>query len=567
MLTGNNLSQKLQRIDGKSYRAYKDIEGIYNLGGLVLFIDHVQGDPFAAPSRMRIRIPQSKAGFPIPLFSNISRQTALENFLAKSFAHHIQSVSSRRGSGKSGLIQIDTPGQAVLERSAVHVTVDLIEIRFFMGLPAAGRRILGREAEEMLLDDLPQITENALVYKRLDQELIQRWVLSVEDQHCLRTALKAKNLVSFIANGSILPRCSGVSDLPLVPSKAVPFKSPPSLEVEMSVPNAGLIRGMGIPRGVTLIAGGGFHGKSTLLNALQNGVYNHIPTDGRERSVTDPTAVKIRAEDGRRVFGVNISPFINNLPFGVSTDFFCTENASGSTSQASNIIEALEAGCQLLLIDEDTSATNFLIRDHRMQELVSKKSEPITPFIDKVRQLFTESGVSTIMVFGGSGDYFDVADQVIMLEEYAVRDVTAQAKSIARKHQALRRNEGGNSFGAITARKPVADSLDASKGRRDVNIKNHGQETIQFGQETIDLSAVEQLIDQSQTRAIGAALQYAKGFMNGSRTVEEILNRVMQSIHENGLDVLDKRKPGDLAMFRRQELAAALNRLRTLRVR
>ena len=153
----------------------------------------------------------------------------------------------------------------------------------------------------------------------------------------------------------------------------------------------------GFPQGITLIVGGGFHGKSTLLNALEAGVYNHKPNDGRELVITDPDVVKIRAEDGRSVSGVDISPFINNLPFGQETTQFSTENASGSTSQAANIMEALECEELLrMLVDEDTAATNFMIRDQRMQQLIAKDKEPITPFIDRVRQLYNEHNVSTI---------------------------------------------------------------------------------------------------------------------------------------------------------------------------
>jgi predicted ABC-class ATPase len=325
---------------------------------------------------------------------------------------------------------------------------------------------------------------------------------------------------------------------------------------------------MGIPRGVTLIVGGGYHGKSTLLAAIERGVYNHIPGDGREFVVTDAAAVKVRAEDGRRIAGVDISPFIANLPFGIDTRSFTTDNASGSTSQAANIIEALEAGARVLLVDEDTAATNFMIRDHRMQELIAKEHEPITPFIDKVRLLYQDYGVSTILVMGGSGDYFDVADTVIAMENYRPWDATERAKEIARKYAAERRPEGGERFGSITPRIPLPDSLDPSKGRREVSLKARGLKTILFGREEIDLSAVEQLVDDSQVRAIAQALYYAREkYMDGRRTMKEILDAVMRDIDEQGLDVLDPRRMGDYARFRRFELAAALNRLRTLRVK
>ncbi len=239
-------------------------------------------------------------------------------------------------------------------------------------------------------------------------------------------------LVAFIANGAILPRESGVSEKPLTQG-ALPFLAPPSLEIEVELPNQGKIKGLGIKKGITLITGGGFHGKSTLLKALERGIYNHIPGDGREGVVTLESAVKIRAEDGRFIASTDISPFISNLPFNLDTQKFSTPNASGSTSQAANIIEALESKSKLLLLDEDTCATNFMIRDKRMQTLIHKEDEPITPFIDRVKELYTSFGVSTILVLGGCGDYLEVADTVIMMKNYKPLDVTLPAKKIIKR--------------------------------------------------------------------------------------------------------------------------------------
>ncbi len=563
-----DLQATLRRIDGRGYKAYKDIAGVYQAPGFLLFIDHVQGDPFAAPSRLRAFVPHEVAQFPAELYANAIRRVALADYIARAFAAAADAVERRRGSGKSGLIAIDRPGQEVLPRTAVIVHDDGIEIRFVVGLPAAGRRILGQEAEALLLRDVPQVVRRAALYRSLDARAVREHVLTVEDADALRRQLPELGLVAFVADGAILPRRSGVDPRPMQGPQVIPFESPPERRVTVTLPNRGPITGMGIPRGITLIVGGGYHGKSTLLNALEVGVYNHIPGDGREFVVTDPGAVKIRAEDGRRVEKVNISPFINNLPFGRDTTRFCTDDASGSTSQAANIMEALEAGATVLLVDEDTAATNFMIRDHRMQELVAKEKEPITPFVDKVRQLYTDLGVSTILVMGGSGDYFDVADTVIMMDEYRPRDVTARARAIAEKYRTERKPEGGPHFGEITHRVPLAESLDPSKGKREVKITAKGVKTILFGRHEIDLSAVEQLVDPSQLNAIGQALYYAREkYMDGRRTVREILDAVERDIAEHGLDVLDPRPMGDYAYFRRFELAAALNRLRTLRVK
>ena len=568
MRSTDQLHRELQRIDGKGYKAYKDIRGDYQFPLFTLHIDHVQGDPFAAPSRLRIQVPQPVASYPAEAFSNRSRKVALANFLTLQFSARARAVAERRGTGKSGLMEIDRPGQEMLERTSVVVTPRHVEARFTVGLPARGRRILGRQAAEMLIDDIPAIAEGSLLYEANDSESLYRYLTTAEDADALRAALRDRKLVAFVADGAILPRRSGVDDHPLKEGIVVPFQSPEGLCVALDLPNAGTITGMGIPEGVTLIVGGGYHGKSTLLSALERGIYNHRPGDGRELVVADPDAVKIRAEDGRRVERVDISPFIDNLPYGQDTHHFTTENASGSTSQAANIIEALEAGARVLLLDEDTAATNFMIRDHRMQELVAKEHEPITPFIDKVRQLYADRGVSTVLVIGGSGDYFDVADTVIAMRDYLPQDVTAQAKAIAERHRAERVSEGGEHFGAIALRMPIPSSLNPSKGRREVNVKARGLRTVLFGTETIDLGQVEQLVDSSQTRALAEALLYARQrYMDGKTTLADILDRVMADIEEKGLDALDPHLVGNLARFRRFELAATLNRLRTLKVR
>ncbi len=567
MQTAEDLANLLRRIDGKGYKAYKDCSGKWEFEHFTLFVDYVQGDPFAAPSRMRARVPMKVAGFPKDTYSTKSREVALRDFLTRRFGETCRRSEKKGGSGKSGVIDIDMPGQELVERTSCLVTSDYVEARFIMGLPAFGRKIAGRIAEEMFIRQLPFIVEGSLTYANLKKEQIYRHVETAEDADVLRNALDERGLVSFVAEESILPRHSGVDDRPMNRKEAVPFTSPESLRMEIELPNRGPITGMGIPKGITLIVGGGYHGKSTLLNAVEQGVYDHIPDDGREFVVTDPEAYKIRAEDGRRIEKTAITPFIANLPYGRATDSFSSENASGSTSQAANIIEAIEAGSTTLLIDEDTSATNFMIRDHRMQELVAKDREPITPFIDKVRQLHADRGVSTVLVIGGSGDYFDVADTVISMNAYVPEDVTEEAKVIAEKYRTERAREGGDTFGAIIERAPQSSGIDPSKGKRDVKITVRGPRIIEFGTHRIDLSAIEQLIHTGQARAIAEAMVSAKKLMNGNRSLRELLDEVMARIDEEGLDSVGAKKPGDLVRFRRLELAAALNRLRTFEVR
>ncbi len=430
---------------------------------------------------------------------------------------------------------------------------------------------MGRQAEEMLLEEVPRLVKSALFFNSLERNPLVGHIQTAEDQDFMRDELEEKDLVAFIANHSILPRRSGIDQRPLSRREAVPFYSPPSLEVELNTPHAGKVKGMGIPRGITLIVGGGYHGKSTLLRALERSVYNHIPGDGREQVVTNPEALKIRAEDGRRVEKVNITPFISNLPYGQDTGAFCSDEASGSTSQAANILEGLEAGAKVLLMDEDTSATNFMIRDMRMQKLVAKDKEPITPFIDKISQLYSELGVSTILVIGGSGDYFDVADTVIMMDEYRARDVSQEARSIASDNKTLRKIEGGKNFGEILQRKPQPQSLNPRKGKK-VKIKSRSDEAIQFGRETINLQNVEQIVDPSQTRAIGDLIFFAlkENIIDGKKPLAEILKIIEKKLEEKGLEIASpfpNQPQGNYARPRPLEIAAALNRLRTLQVR
>lgn len=561
------LSRRLLRIDGKGYKAYKDITGAYRFPGFSLFVDHVQQDPYAPPSRFRVRVPAELSQFPPPLFTTKVRRVALQDFLTRRLAASLENYSRERG---GGFIVIDKGGQEILERTAMLVTASFVEARISVGLPARGRRILGRQAEALLCGFLPRAVEEALLFTALEEQALLRHLQVAEDQEALRAQLPREGLVAFIANGSLLPRRSGVSDLPLPAGKAIPFKSPSSLERELETPNAGSIRGMGIPRGVTLIVGGGYHGKSTLLRAVERGIYNHVPGDGREGVVTLPEAVKIRAEDRRRVEGVDISPFINNLPFGDDTTFFSTEEASGSTSQAANIMEYLEGGASVLLLDEDTSATNFMIRDARMQALVAREKEPITPFIDKVRLLYRDLGVSTILVIGGSGDYFDVADTVIMMEEYSPREVTARSREIAAALRGNRRPEGGESFGTVPRRIPLPRSLDPVS-RDKVNIKARGRHELVYGQSAVSLSLVEQLVDPSQVRAIGDIIGYlARRYVDGRRALKDGVALAFGDISREGLDLISPyygRHPGDYALPRPLEVIAAINRLPTLQVK
>jgi predicted ABC-class ATPase len=579
--SAEDLRRVLRSIDGRGYKAYRELRGGFAFDSLVLYVDHVQGDPFAAPSKLRLRVPQQAAGLPQDLISNPVRRRALEDFLARQAAGFLRGGERRRrGSGKSGVVMVDAGGQQVLERTAAVATADWLELRVQAGLPAAGRRVLGREAEALLCEDLPQLAAASLRWAQLPQDEVRAFVDCVENQEHLRAQLAERGLVAFVADGALLPRESGASDRPLRAGEAVPFRSPPSLRVSLPLAHpfedaAGrreALTGMGIPRGVSLIVGGGYHGKSTLLHALARAVYPHVPGDGREWVVSDARLVKIRAEDGRRVEQVDIAAFISDLPRGRDTGAFSSEDASGSTSQAANIVEAMEAGATGLLLDEDTCATNFMVRDARMQALVHKRDEPITPFLERVRELYERHGISTVLVMGGCGDYFEVADTVIAMREFEPEEVTEEARRIAAQSPSGRRTEAAGPFAAVTERIPRASSFDSSRGRRDVKIDARGLDRLAFGSDDIDLRCVEQLVDVSQMRATGYALHLAaRRFMDGGATLRDVIARLEALLDAEGLDVLDPfhrggHHPGNFARPRGLEVAAAINRLRSVRM-
>jgi predicted ABC-class ATPase len=581
MPNSDDLRRILGRIDGRGFKAYRDLRGRFDLGRVSVCIDHVQGDPFAAPSRLRLRVPMAVAQIPASLLENAVRRTALADYLTRRADVAIaECASGRRGSGKSGLVAVDAGGQEVLERSSIRFAPDWVELRVEAGLPASGRRILAAQAEALLCGDLPRIAQAALEWTELPAPEAVRFVECVENQEFIRERLASLGLVAFVADGAILPRESGVSDRPLCRDAAIPFRSPDSLRVCVPLdhpiqgpgPPIRELTGMGIREGVTLIVGGGYHGKSTLLRALQRGVYPHVPDDGREGVVSRSDLVKIRAEDGRRVAGVDISAFVRDLPGGRSTSAFSSEEASGSTSQASNIVEALEAGASGLLLDEDTSAANFMLRDARMQELVSEAHEPITPYRDHVRDLYERLGVSSVMVMGGSGDYFDLADCVIALRDFEALDATADARKISLRHPRPDVGRPRIRPVQVSDRKPLAESVRVAPNRRGMKIDARDRGRLRFGDEEIDLGCVEQLIDRSQTRAIGRAIALAQArFFDGETTLREVLDQLESLFDDEGLDVLDPhgragQHPGNLARPRTFEIAAAVNRLRSLRI-
>lgn len=563
----NYLRKEIDSINGKGYKAYKSLEGEYDFNDYILHIDHVQGDPFAAPSRIRVTMKSNINKIPRELFNNNHKRIAVQDFITRLFYQNINKYGDRvMGSGKSGMISISKCPQEILDRTSVVIDENKIEARFEVGFPARGRSVLSRELQKILYDFLPKIVNNSLKYENIDKNKLERRVNLVCDQEFIRKELKERGLVAFVGNGSILPRESGVSTKPLKSAKK--FISPKELEIEMNLPHKGLIKGLGIKKGITLIVGGGYHGKSTLLNALEVGVYNHIEGDGREYVIADNTSMKVRAEDGRSIIKDDISLFINNLPNGKDTKKFISENASGSTSQAANIAEAIESNTNLLLIDEDTSATNFMIRDDVMQSLVSNEEEPITPFIELVRAIYEEKDISTIIVVGSSGEYFDIADTVIQMDNYEPKDVTLKAKELSTGAILNRIKNRDIKVNIDFDRKVLKGSIE--KGPKGVKIKTLGIDGLSINKEDINLRSVEQIVDREQVTSIGNMMKWAEDkIINNNLTLIEVSDRILEEVKEKGLIQMSGMKggSGSLALPRKQEIMAAFNRYRKLKIK
>ena len=565
MRTADTLRAQLRGLDGKDYGAYQSLKGEYALPDFEIDIRQIPKDPYAPPHTgiYGVRLSHNYLGIPGDLFPGAVARVSYRDYLARRFAHaSLAYAHRRRGTGYSGVICIEPPGQAVLDRNSVVFTDAGVEVRVFVGLPADGRRIDAPLAETMLLDELPGIVAHA--FSGIDPTPVTSHIETTEDAEYLRAWLADRKLVAFLADGAVLPRRSGTSEEPLPEPEAIVFRSPESMRVTAQLPHAGTVTGMGIPCGVTLIVGGGFHGKSTLLHAVETGIYNHLSGDGRERCAADSGTVKVRAYSGRSVSAVDISIFVGDLPGGKDTSRFSTANASGSTSQAASIVEALEMGARVLLMDEDTCAANLMARDARMQQLVQKEDEPITVYLERARWLYEERGVSSIIVLGGIGDYFSVADTVIQMTRYEPHDVTSAAKEIAGRSPGSRVVEGRPPEPRSSTRYCKPSSIDALNeyGKRSVSAVDRNR--IRFGRSMIDLTDAEQIVELSQTRAIAEAIQRCRALGDQPLPLRELVDRCMRVVREKGLDGLSDRPSGDLSEFRDIELAQALNRSRFL---
>ena len=498
MNTATELRNKLRSIDHKGYPAYKDLKGQYNFGDYVLSIDHVQGDPFASPSRLSVRVEKAKAGFPAAYYDTKAKRITLQDHLTRLFGRQVAGGSFQaKGSGKSGLLSVSRCGQQVLERTAMRVKDGDLILRFEAGFPANGRTINARELEKMLFDILPDCVRRSLYYGKIDKEKLRQAICLCEDQQYIRQCLTERKLCAFIADGSVLPRESGVSERPM--KNGVPFRSPESLRITLDLPNKGAVSGMGIPQGITLFVGGGYHGKSTILQALQNGVYDHIAGDGRELVITDASAFKLRAEDGRSVTGVDISPFIS-----------------------------------------------------------------------RVRGMYEDLGVSSVIVAGSSGAFFHMADTIIQMKEYVPIDITQKAKEAAAACEDMGAEDADDArkFPPFNRKRCPGPDMALRKEDR-IKMKAMGTSEISICKENVELRYLEQLKDQEQSMALAYLLKYAQlKMMDGRKDLRQIGDLLEEQLDGSGLESLFER--GDvssqLARPRKQEILACINRYRKLKI-
>ncbi len=565
MLPADRLRDKIVAINGKGFQSYQDLAGAYRFDRFVLYLDTIQSDPVAAPTRARIRADQAEAQVPLELWTTPARHMAVADFLARRVQEAIRRHVRSRWSGRLAPLAIDAGGQAILARTACALSEDAIEVRVSIGLPSEGRKVLARAAQTLLFEELPAVVSSGLVWTNIDGDAGRRHVALVDDHLALRDALAPLGLVAFLADGSILAREPGFGDGSLR-ARAVPLRAPDELAVTVNLPNRGPVRGLGIRAGVTVICGGAFSGKSTMLAAIGAGVYPHVPGDGREYVATAPDAVTIRGELGRRIERVDVSAFFREVPQRHDVTAFSVEHATGVEAMAAGTAEALEMRTGLVLCDEDDSAVAFLARDALMRQLVPSTQEPLVPLIDHLRPLWESKGVSSIVATGGLGDYLAVADTVIVMNEFQPVAATGRAKTIV---AGAERHDSNASAPSPAPRYPQPRGFAGLRERQRVEMRGRG--VLGIGREAVDLAGIRHLVDPSQARAAGAAILYAieKGYFDGTLPMADAIDRVFADIERSGLAVLalDDEVSGEHAMPRRHEVAAVLNRMRALQAR
>ncbi len=574
------LIRTIRQLDRKPFGAVQRLRGTYRYPSFTLTFRHIQGSPGAHPASIaEIALGREACAFPDRFLDDPTARRGLEDFLIRRFHRGIEALSvPNRGADGSGSLHTVDLSQIIVARDTVEVTEGGIVLRFMVSFPSrvgGGGSFDADQAVAMVAEEIPTIARFTFAYGDYEAEAVRQLEATVsvlEDRAAIAAAMRRHGWIVFVPDGAILPRRSGVDPRPMASDEAVPFSSPETLRVSVEVPS-GSLTGMALPEGVTVITGGGFHGKSTLLQAITEGVYPHVPGDGRERVVTRADGVMLRSEEGRSVRRVDIHPFIRELPGGRETDRFSTDDASGSTSQAAAIVEAIEAGSRLLLLDEDSCATNLLVRDDLIARIIPSEREPIRPLYETVRSLWHTHGISTVLVAGGLGLFLRRADTVLLLEAYRCRDVTDRVRETIGWDD----GSGAESFALPVPRRLLPGNFDPSFTNRrlaktvPVRIKplRQARRKLEYGMDLVDLSDVVQLIEAPQTLALGWMIHAMYRQLEVADTplsLVNLLDALEALIDREGLAALKHPYPGTLSRPRRYELASAVNRMRSLRV-
>ena len=562
----NELYQKLDRIRAQVYRKYKTLEGAYASSTWTLILDKAQVSPKSKPSQLRLRVPYMAAGFPPGLYKDRLQKIPLSDFILRRFEKLCKKISRHTGSGKSGIFYSDSTGPEILERSAVFFDQNTLELRFRYGLPAEGSRTDPQSFKEALEHAFPKIIKEVLTWDAYDEKEVRDHIHLYEDQEALRNLLKANHWIAFIPDGAILPRESSFSTRPL--KNAIPFQAPDSLRVTVKLPHKKELSGMPLKEGVTVITGGGFHGKTTLLNAVKMGIYNHIPGDGREYCVSLKNTFKINSEDGRITEGVDISAYIVNLPFHKNSSHFSSLQSSGSTSQAASVVESVRMGAQCLLFDEDTSATNFIACDEFMKNLIGEKDKTIIPYFETARDLHRSLGVSTVIVIGSLSPILSAADLVLKISEYRVQNLTPEVAKHLETHPALTLSQNPVSQPPFRKSRLIdQESFRIKKRVTPFKTKICGHKEIQIATLSLDLYDNEQLSDSGQMKSLLSALLLFEELIFKKRfSLEDAVRKLFQQIEARGIEALCFEKSG-FTEIRPLDLAHALNRCRLLKIK
>lgn len=559
------IETQLKRLDGQNYGRYRSLQNTWKLGDVRCRLTHIQADPYAPLSTMSIRIPMVETRIPEEYWDNSTKVVALCDFIHRVVLSEVKDHESDVGDGNSGLIHMEEVSPCILRRSAVQIKKSELEIRIGVGLPGERRKIMARLALETLGFKIPEIWTKCAYWINLDQSALRDHLRVYQNQILYRKQLEEQNLIAWIANGSVLARSEGLKQTPLEEG-VVPFEAPETMSVTLKNLAGEPVIGMGISKGLTLIAGGGYHGKSTLLHAVEQGVYNHIPGDGREGVVCVGDAFKVKSEEGRRISKTDLSSFLGQLPQGISSECFVTANASGSTSQFANLIEAYEVGARTFLIDEDMSAVNALVRDNRVQKLLEGFSEPITPLIDRMPSL-KKIGVNLVIVVGASGVYLDHADSVVIMKEYVPVDATLRAQEVVAEIPGLQTTLNEDVHLDQSRRPDLLDMHSKLYGLQrwpKIRVQNFKVSLAEFHSNCHDL---DQICERNQLRMTANAYTWMVQRLNEKNLpMVELLRHFTNTFNQGGFDSIQPMAARDLVEVRPVEISAFINRLNALQL-